>query len=555
MPGDQQLGVGRRAASAEPTANSARRRTASAGGRRCRRSGRPRSAAPRTGCRTRSPSTASSAIEVPNSAWISAARRRSPPSAAGRSRRPRPSPPGSRCARGTSRADPIADSRPASRVGPRLSFPLAPLNAQPSQAHDRGFDRGLLALAAPRRARPSRRIRRKRAARRSARHPLGDLRRQQLGGDRRRDPAARRLPADRADQHHSRHRRADGRDPADPVRLGYFLAIRELVGEGNDQYVDDMYSTNDGRLLIVSRPSLADVVAIDIASGEDRLALRRRRPALRPHGDLARRPARRRLGLDRQRRPHPRHPAPAQEVGRFASGDSPHENTYSADGERIYHAIIGLVYTPADDPHGRHDARASATSRSSTRRRNEILERVDMGQKLAEAGYPNMSSAVRPMAISPDENARLLPGLVLPRLRRVRPQAATASPGSSTCRSPTRSRTMPREQYLLDSAHHGIAMNGDGNAALRRRDDVRLRGDRLRARTSRYKLIEARREAVLVDDQRQRPALLRLLERHRQRSRSSPTQTRKEIARIPVGDHPQRIRMGCVRTDWIRSLR
>ena len=39
-----------------------------------------------------------------------------------------------------------------------------------------------------------------------------------------------------------------------------------------------------------------------------------------------------------------------QEVGRFASGDSPHENNYSADGTRIYHASIGLVYTPADQP-------------------------------------------------------------------------------------------------------------------------------------------------------------------------------------------------------------
>jgi hypothetical protein len=28
----------------------------------------------------------------------------------------------------------------------------------------------------------------------------------------------------------------------DPVRMGYFLAIRELVGEGHDQYVDDMYT-------------------------------------------------------------------------------------------------------------------------------------------------------------------------------------------------------------------------------------------------------------------------------------------------------------------------
>jgi hypothetical protein len=48
-----------------------------------------------------------------------------------------------------------------------------------------------------------------------------------------------------------------------PDRLAYFLAIRELIGEGHDQFVDDMYSSNDGRLLVVSRPSFADVVAID----------------------------------------------------------------------------------------------------------------------------------------------------------------------------------------------------------------------------------------------------------------------------------------------------
>src|SRR5215204_2844373 len=48
-----------------------------------------------------------------------------------------------------------------------------------------------------------------------------------------------------------------------PDKLGFFLAIRQLVGEGHDQFVDDMYSTPDGRLLIVSRPSLADVVGIN----------------------------------------------------------------------------------------------------------------------------------------------------------------------------------------------------------------------------------------------------------------------------------------------------
>ena len=53
-----------------------------------------------------------------------------------------------------------------------------------------------------------------------------------------------------------------------PYRLVYYLAIQQLIGEGHDQLVDDMYSSNDGRLLIVSRPSFADVVALDLATGE-----------------------------------------------------------------------------------------------------------------------------------------------------------------------------------------------------------------------------------------------------------------------------------------------
>ena len=46
-----------------------------------------------------------------------------------------------------------------------------------------------------------------------------------------------------------------------PQRLAFFLAIREAIGEGHDQFVDDMYSSNDGRTLVVSRPSFADVVS------------------------------------------------------------------------------------------------------------------------------------------------------------------------------------------------------------------------------------------------------------------------------------------------------
>ncbi len=53
-----------------------------------------------------------------------------------------------------------------------------------------------------------------------------------------------------------------------PDRLAFYLAIRTLVGEGHDQYTDDMFTTHDGRHVLVSRPSFADVVSISLESGE-----------------------------------------------------------------------------------------------------------------------------------------------------------------------------------------------------------------------------------------------------------------------------------------------
>ena len=57
---------------------------------------------------------------------------------------------------------------------------------------------------------------------------------------------------------------------ADPARLGFFLAIQQAIGEGHNQYTDDMFTTHDGRLVAVSRPSFADVVGIDLATNRIR---------------------------------------------------------------------------------------------------------------------------------------------------------------------------------------------------------------------------------------------------------------------------------------------
>ena len=37
-----------------------------------------------------------------------------------------------------------------------------------------------------------------------------------------------------------------------------------MVGEGHNQYVDDGFTSPDGRIVYFSRPSFADVVAIDL---------------------------------------------------------------------------------------------------------------------------------------------------------------------------------------------------------------------------------------------------------------------------------------------------
>jgi hypothetical protein len=53
-----------------------------------------------------------------------------------------------------------------------------------------------------------------------------------------------------------------------PVKLIAYSYIRNTAGEGNDQLVDDMYSTPDGKSVVASRPSYADVVSINIATGK-----------------------------------------------------------------------------------------------------------------------------------------------------------------------------------------------------------------------------------------------------------------------------------------------
>jgi DNA-binding beta-propeller fold protein YncE len=335
---------------------------------------------------------------------------------------------------------------------------------------------------------------------------------------------------------------------ADPVRAAYFLLINLLIGEGNDQYVDDMYSSRNGRLLIVSRPSLADVVAIDIASGE---LVWRFRVAGQRSDHMAISPDGRHVAVSASTGNvvHILDVRTGEQVGVFPSGDSPHENTYSEDGARIYHASIGLVYTPLDQP-AVDTTKGKRYFQVVDARTNEIMERLDMGQKLAQAGHPNMSSAVRPMALTRNERfvyfqVSFFHGFAEYDLRN--------DVVTRVARLPNLVPNLPREAYLLDSAHHGIALSGNQKklcVAGTMSDYAAIVG---RKRFN-YKLIKKGTKPYWSTNSKDGRYCFVSWSGTDSVSAIS-YKRRKEIARIGVGDHPQRVRNGVVRKSWLKAQR
>jgi DNA-binding beta-propeller fold protein YncE len=334
---------------------------------------------------------------------------------------------------------------------------------------------------------------------------------------------------------------------ADPDRLAYFNLIRQVVGEGHDQFVDDAFTSRDGRRVFVSRPSLADVVAISLRTGK----IVWRTPVEGYRADhMALAPDGRRLlvSASTARKVHVIDTRTGRIVGNFASGDQPHENTFSRDGKLIFHASIGAVFTPTDDPL-LDDTKGDRWFEIVDARTLKVLRRIDMGDKLAQYGWPNMSAAVRPMTLGPGERLvyfqlSFLHGFVEYDLERDRPLRVATLPLSEEAKG------LRREQYLLDSAHHGLAMNPSGRrlcVAGTMSDYAAIVG-RKRFRATVIPVGEKPYWATNSGDGRNcfvsvsGDDRVAVISYRRQR----------EIAGIKVGDHPQRMRMGRIRRAYVR---
>lgn len=351
---------------------------------------------------------------------------------------------------------------------------------------------------------------------------------------------------------------------ASPDELAFYLAIQAAIGEGNAQYTDDMFTTHDGRLLAVSRPSFADVVGIDLASGEivwrfPMEGYRSDHMGVSPDG------TRLLVSDSTANKVHELDIWTGRRTGEFASGDSPHENNYTADGELVFHASIGRVYTPTDRPVMRepYDTLKGEQYFQIVRTDGlQIQSRWDMGRELEEAGYPGMASAVRPMALAPDERFVYLQvsffhGWIEFDTQAPDTDGAPTYEGEPDAGAVTRVVALPqrtteaREQYVLDSAHHGLAMNPagttlcaagtmDGYAAIVDRETEEFElvdvGEKPYWSTNGvfgdecWVSVSGEDEVVVID-----------------------YATAQPVATVPVGDHPQRVRAGVVAASVLRQ--
>lgn len=330
---------------------------------------------------------------------------------------------------------------------------------------------------------------------------------------------------------------------ADSTATSFFNGIRELVGEGHNQYVDDGFTSKDGRFVYFSRPSFADVVSIDLRT--KKIVWRTKVDGYRSD-HMAISPNGRRLlvSASTAKKVNVIDTASGKIVANIPTGDQPHENNYSRDGKLIFQASIGPVYTDTDDP-SQDATKGERIFEVIDGRTYRVKRRIDVGKKLAAFGLAGMSSAVRPMAISPNERyvymqLSFFHGFVEYDLKRDRPVRVAVLPIAP------KTQKLPRTAYLLDSAHHGLASNSQGTkfcvagtmsnyAAIVRRSNLKVQRILQVGRVPYWSTSSADGRYCFVsvagDD----------------RVSVISWKTAREVARIKVGDHPQRMRSGTVR--------
>ncbi|MEU9840917.1 YncE family protein [Actinomadura sp. NPDC048032] len=329
-----------------------------------------------------------------------------------------------------------------------------------------------------------------------------------------------------------------------PINLAVFLGIRATAGEGHDQLVDDLYSTPDGSALVASRPSFGDVVSIDLTTGKVRWRFavsgyRADHMSVSPDGTKVA------VSASLGKVVHVLDITTGKQLGSFATGDKPHENIFTRDGRYILNMSIGNVETDLDDPSqdwtkgDRHITVADAST-------YKVVKTIDMRSRLDAFGRKDLSNAIRPAVLSPDESklyfqVSFFNGLVeydmaTDKITRVKTLPKNPATGDD------------RTTFVNDSRHHGLSMSPDGSrlCVAGTMDDYATVVNRSTLQEGPLVTASKPYWATVSGDGR----ACVISESGADQVTAIDFGTGQKITSVPVGDHPQRVRLARIPSTW-----
>jgi DNA-binding beta-propeller fold protein YncE len=329
-----------------------------------------------------------------------------------------------------------------------------------------------------------------------------------------------------------------------PIKLAFFLGIRQGPGEGHDQFVDDMYATPDGTAMVVSRPSFADVVSIDLATGNIKWrfpvsGFRSDHMAVSPDGTKIA------VSASTSNNIHVLDINTGRQLGSFKGGDKPHENVFTNGGRYLWNMSIGEVNNNFDAPWqdfmkgDRHITVVDANT-------YQVVKTIDMRSRLDAFGRKDLSNAVRPAVFSPDYSklyfqVSFFNGFIEYDVATDRVTQVKTLPKNSNTSD-------DRTTFVNDSRHHGLSMSPDGSklCVAGTMDDYATIVQRSTLQEG--PLVSASKPywATVSGDGRQ----CVISESGSDQVTAIDFGTGQKVVSVPVGDHPQRVRIARISADW-----
>jgi DNA-binding beta-propeller fold protein YncE len=230
-------------------------------------------------------------------------------------------------------------------------------------------------------------------------------------------------------------------DPISPFQQPFWNFFNQQ--EGGPRAVDDAIASPDGTRLYVSRANRGDVAAFDLVTHQllwrtQCLGLRCDHMALSPDGSqlvVSATTAMQAQVLSTQT---------GAQIETFPTGTFPHQNDYSADGRYIFNESIGNVALP-------HSLEALKGLRQLT---------VVDAHTFRPVHVCELNHGLRPTVFLPNGIAYMelsyLNGFVVYDTNRCTILHTVKQPFRNGAAS------LPFDKYPLNSAHHGMAISGDG---------------------------------------------------------------------------------------------